>query len=297
VLDELTSDTEPFFMKHSMGQMLPVKQGEMPIITIHPYAENKTQLVVELRKCLKNGNYTPDELLKTLTISLEQGRNDIRLDFNVWIEEDTYAFLIFRKNEAVSFCYSNKRITGVLSIFNLVNEAVSNFGQQQPPDDIGMESFEFWCPQRRPAGLNIAMKITPGINSFEVENVRNGLQRPTKRPNAFVADFADVDPEIVISWNKEQHVKRIELSFDTDFDHPMESVLLTHPESVMPFCVTSFQILNTDGSILYEGRDNYQTRTTVILPAPINTSMLKIKLKHPGENVPASLMEVRIYEN
>jgi hypothetical protein len=297
VLDELTSDTEPFFMKHSMGQMLPVKQGEMPIITIHPYAENKTQLVVELRKCLKNGNYTPDELLKTLTISLEQGRNDIRLDFNVWIEEDTYAFLIFRKNEAVSFCYSNKRITGVLSVFNLVNEAVSNFGQQQPPDDIGMESFEFWCPQRRPAGLNIAMKITPGINSFEVENVRNGLQRPTKRPNAFVADFADVDPEIVISWNKEQHVKRIELSFDTDFDHPMESVLLTHPESVMPFCVTSFQILNTDGSILYEGRDNYQTRTTVILPAPINTSMLKIKLKHPGENVPASLMEVRIYEN
>ncbi|WP_183557876.1 FAD-dependent oxidoreductase [Mucilaginibacter sp. SP1R1] len=295
VLNELIEDTGPFLMKHSIGQMLPVKAGKMPVISLHPYAKEKTQLVIELRRCLKNGSYTPDELLKTLTLSLEQGRNNIRLDFDILIKEDTYAFIIFRKNEKVSFSYSHKRITGVLSVFNLVNEAVSNFGQQQPPEDIGMESFEFWCPQRRPSGLNIAMKIEPGICSFDVEHVRNGVQRPTIKPNAFVADFNDVSPEIEISWQKEQKISRVELSFDTDFDHPMESVLLTHPESVMPFCVKSFMILNNDGTVIYEENNNYQTRVTVTFPEPVHTTMLKIKLKHPGENVPASLMEVRIY--
>jgi len=32
-------------------------------------------------------------------------------------------------------------------------------------------------------------------------------------------------------------INRIILNFDTDFDHPMESVQMGHPENRVPFCV------------------------------------------------------------
>jgi hypothetical protein len=43
-------------------------------------------------------------------------------------------------------------MTGILSLFNTVNKAVSNFGRQNAPDDIGVDSFEFWVPN---AGLPV----------------------------------------------------------------------------------------------------------------------------------------------
>ena len=49
--------------------------------------------------------------------------------------------------------YTQERITGILSVFNTVNEAVSNFGKQTPPEDIGIEEFEFWCPEAETRGI------------------------------------------------------------------------------------------------------------------------------------------------
>ena len=39
-------------------------------------------------------------------------------------------------------------------------------------------------------------------------------------------------------------------TFDTDFDHPMESVLMGHPERDMPFCIKRYRI-TADGRALY----------------------------------------------
>ncbi|MBE7178859.1 MAG: hypothetical protein INR69_20830 [Mucilaginibacter polytrichastri] len=220
----------------------------------------------------------------------------MNLRFDSAFDKDGYAFLIFRKNEKVSFRFSDMRVTGLLSVFNSINEAVSNFGRQDPPAEVGMDAFEFWCPQRRPAGKNIAMKFDPPLADFAVENLRNGVQRPVDRPNAWVADFADKNPQVEISWDAPKTIARLELSFDTDFDHPMESVLMTHPESAMPFCVQNFRVLDGDGKTLHTTTGNYQTRKTILFPEPVNTAKLIIQLDHPAANVPAALFEARVYE-
>lgn len=71
----------------------------------------------------------------------------------------SYAFLVIQKNEKVRLHYSDQRVTGILSVFNTVNLAVSNYGKQVPPTDIGVETFEFWVPKRRPNGQNLALKF------------------------------------------------------------------------------------------------------------------------------------------
>lgn len=97
------------------------------------------------------------------------------------LESLGYAFLVIQKNEKVKIHYSDQRITGVLSVFNTINKAVSNYGKQEPIEDIGVDTFEFWCPQRRPAGKNLALKVEPALGAFQAENVRNGFQRPTSQ--------------------------------------------------------------------------------------------------------------------
>ncbi len=295
VITELREDTEPKPMVYSVAQMLPVQAGKFPSIIVHPYASEVTSLEVELRISNNPSSHTPDVTLATQTLSLQPGRNCVNLNFDVTITEPTYAFLIFRKNEQVSFRYSKDRITGILSVFNLVNAAVSNFGKQEPTEDIGVETFEFWCPQRRPEGLNLAFKVEEGIRAFQVENLRNGLQRPTNQPNAYVADLQDSSPEVSITWNEPRQIRTLELCFDTDFDHPMENVLMTHPEYQMPFCVQKFKVLTGSGQVCFQETSNHQTLRTIHLDTPIHTNQIKIQIEHPSGNVPAALMEIRAY--
>lgn len=296
VLTELTEDTEPRPMVYSVAQLLPVAAGRFPALIVHPYAAEATTLEVELRLSSRPENHTPDVVVATQSLALQPGRNCMKLEFDVTINEPTYAFLVFRKNEQVAFRYSNTRITGVLSVFNLVNAAVSNYGKQEPTEDIGVDAFEFWCPQRRPEGLNLALKLEEGLNAFGVENLRNGLQRPTSHPNAYVADLTDPKPGVTLRWNEKQRIRRIELAFDADFDHPMENVLMTHPESIMPFCVQRFQILDENGNVLAQEQANHQTLRTITFDKSITARQLTIQLEHPSATVPAALMEVRVYK-
>ena len=102
-------------------------------------------------------------------------------------------------------------------------------------------------------------------------------------------------PVIRLAWDKPQTIARIELSFDTDFDHPMESVLMGHPERVMPFCVQQFEIRDDAGRVIAACHDNHQTRRTVRFEPPVKTDCLEIHLTAPSKLVPAALFEVRCY--
>src|SRR5699024_3004671 len=114
------------------------------------------------------------------------------------------------------------------SVFNGKNKAVSNHGYQDAPRDSGVESFEFWCPRRRPKGQNIAMESSPALEPYDPVFLKNGYTRPYIRTNAWEADPDDKTPEIILKWDSPKIVSSITLFFDTDFDHPMESSLWGH---------------------------------------------------------------------
>ncbi|MBA4053629.1 MAG: FAD-binding dehydrogenase [Marivirga sp.] len=284
-------------LEYSSAQMLPLQNGKVPLLIIHAQSEQDTTLRIALQVSSKPDNYTPDVLLEEKDVRIIPGRNCIHLSFESTIVNAQYAFLVVRKNPFVKLHYSPKRITGILSVFNQVNEAVSNFGIQTPGDDIGIDTFEFWCPQRRPEGHNIAMKIEPPLTCFNVENIRNGISRPTRQPNAWVADLTDVKPWIKLEWSEQKTVSTIVLKFDTDFDHPMESVLMGHPENIMPFCVRNYKVYDDKHNLVYQQKDNHQTNNTIIFPEPIRTKLLTIELEHPSAGVSAAVFEVLCYED
>jgi len=294
-LTELPGNGNWFPLSISAAQMIPLKKGEIDEIIIPVACISETVLEVELRVSSKCNNHTPDTVLETWKFPLKAGTHWIPLLSNIRVTETCYGFLIFKQNNAVSIQQSDGRISGLLSVFNTENKAVSNNGKQTPPQNIGMESFEFWVPKRRPEGQNFALKFPKGLSAFSAEHVRNGIARPTNAPNAWVAEQNDGKPTLTLQWESVKAISTIILSFDADFDHPMESALMIHPENIMPFCVRNYQIYKGDGTLLYEKNGNHQTLNTISFDNPVYTDCLKIALQHPSSKVPAALFEIKCY--
>jgi len=291
--DEIALQWKPLVI--SAAQLLPIPAGICPTFKICVRAHHATSLVVELRKAEKIGNFTPDILLATKYLSLEKGEQTIALTFDLNLAKSEYVFLIFRSNQNIELPYTEQRATGIVAVFNGENKAVSNFGKQIPPANKGVDEFEFWCPERRPNGQNMLLKLDEPIAVFNIDYLKNGVDRPTVSSNAWVANPIDKEPTITLTWNKKQQISRLDLFFDTDFDHPMESVLMTHPESRMPFCVQQYEILDDQGELVYRKQDNYQTINSISFERPLFTEKLTIKLKHPSQRVPAALFAIRCY--
>jgi hypothetical protein len=281
----------------AVAQMLPISAGPMPGVSFHAYAGQPTTLEVELRVSSKAGNYTPDVTLATVSRTLVAGKNCVDLAFDVTLPKTAYAFVVFRKNPLVKVPFSSQRITGVLSVFNQINEAVSNYGKQEPPDDIGIDAFEFWCPQRRPAGQNVALRLSQPLTCFGVENIKNGIARPVDAPNAWVADRKDTHPTLTLTWDQPRTIRTVVLKFDTDFDHPMETVLMGHPENVMPFCVRQYTLRDERGTVVYQCEANYQTQNVIRFNEPVTTRSLTLTVAHPSAAAPAAVFEILCYKN
>ncbi|WEK37695.1 MAG: FAD-dependent oxidoreductase [Candidatus Pseudobacter hemicellulosilyticus] len=296
VLDELAeSKTLILPIQESVAQMVPLSAGKPGAFIFHATAEEDTQLEVEFRISSSAENHTPDCTLERVILPIHPGRNCLRLDFGALMPYTSYAFVTFLRNSKVQLHFSEQRVTGILSVFNTVNKAVSNFGKQTPDPEIGFDEFEFWTPKRRPNGHNIAFRYPEGLHVFGAANVANGIDRPVAAPNAWVADLNDPAPQLSISWDQPQSIKKIDLLFDTDYDHPMESVLMGHPEAVMPFCVRNYVVKDEQGRVLARATDNYQTLNQLVFAEPVTTRTLVIEVSHPSAQTPAAILSVRAY--
>lgn len=277
------------------AQMLPVKKGKLPVFNVFLETQIETELTVDVRVSSIKDNHTPDIILETKQFIIKQDQKSVEIIFDSYVEEDTYAFLTFHQNPDINLFCSDHRITGVLSVFNYINKAVSNYGKQTPTEDIGVHEFEFWCPERRPNGHNLAMTINPALTCFNESNLSNGTDRPTSQPNAWVASLDDKNPSLEIRWDKPQEIKTIKLFFDTDFDHPMETVLMSHPENEMPFCIRDYELYDDKNKLIFKNSGNHQSVNIITLPEIITTTKLIVKIKNLKFNVPASLFAIRCY--
>lgn len=293
VLNVLPPNGEWKTLIHSVAQMLPVRRGEMPSVTLAMRADGATSLRVELRVSSKPFNHTPDRTLEVQELALQAGEQERQLDFAAQIPTDCYAFVCFMKNEQVALQSSDTIISGVLAVFNKRLPAVSNWGRQQPQTDIGVESFEFWCPERRKKAYNIAMRIAPGLTCFGPENLRSLPYRPVAQPNAWVAALSDRRPMLTFTWEKEQHISAVTLLADVDYDHPMESVQWGHAENRMPQCVDRIEIV-VNGHARFTVTDNYQALVNVSFgPQGVVARQLEIRLSNMSSNAAVALMGIQ----
>ena len=282
-------------LSSSWGQMLPLPAGPVPRLTFWFRAAEPASLTIELRASDRPDNYTPDRLLETRTIELQPGDQPVQLDFQAVIDQPRYVFVCFRRCQGVAIRASLARLSGVLSITNQENALVSNFGRQVPSGDIGVEEFEFWTPQRRPAGHNLAVAIEPAVDLFQPENVANGLDRPTSQPNAWVADPADPQPVLTLTWDAPQTVRTIQLALDADFDNPLECFLIHQPETTMPFCLADFRIVADGDRVVAVVENHYQTLYTLTLAEPLVTRSLRLECLRTQGGTPAAVFGLRCY--
>ena len=278
----------------SAAQLLPLKANQNYRFTIEVNATQHTTLMVQLRTAIKTTNYTPEVIIDQKKIELKKGIQYIDVSFDKTLNESAYGFIVFLANDCVSVKESDQRISGLVSVFNGVNEKVSNKGIQQPPDGIGVDTFEFWTPKRRPQGKNLALGIYPPIEAFATDNIGNGFVRPWKTANAWVASVNDEKPTIEVHWDNEIEIQKICLFFDTDYDHAMETVQFGHPEDIVPFCVQHYSITTIEGKHIKEKHGNYQTVNTHTFSEAVKTKGLLIEFERPSENVPAAIYEILI---
>jgi hypothetical protein len=275
-------------LTQSWAQLLPVDKGTVPAVSFTVDVTAPTTLHLELRTSDRSDNHTPDVVLDTLDLRLVAGQQQhITARFQAQIDEPCYVFYCLMHNEHVAVRTSEQRVTGLLSVVHRRS--------QVPPEDIGVEQFEFWVPLRRPDGRNFAITISPPVRLFAPENVRNGVDRPTAGPNAWVAAMNDPQPTLTLCWQEPQTIARLDLAFDTDFDHAMESVLMGHPEHAIPFCVSHYRVCNAAEQMIAEKSDNHQTRNTLRFDPPIVTDRLSIHALATHGATPPAIFGVRCY--
>lgn len=225
----------------------------------------------------------------------ELAESEIDLQFDAELETDCYAFVCLQANAALEVYESEQLVTGVTTVVHRQNDKVAKGSGQSPPDASGIDAFEFWPAERRPQGRNLAARVEIDPATFAAENAINGCARPTNCPNAWVASPEDPLPTLRLRWDEPQLIQTIELVFDPDWDHPLENIVMQHPERVMPTVVKSFRILGPDQEVLVSCRDNHSAMVTSQLKSPITADRLYVELDPPSEEVPVSLYEVRCY--
>jgi hypothetical protein len=221
-------------------------------------------------------------------------RREIAVDFGVTLDRPCYAYVAAMANPSVRWLTSDVRVTGIVSVRHKGNDRVAEGATQTPPGDIGVDSFEFWCPERRPNGRTLAMKFSPALAGFDAANLRTGPDRPTSSANAWVASLDDAKPWVELTWPEPKRVGRVVVTCDADYDHPMESVLMGHPEREMPCCVPGIRLLDESGNVLGEIVDNHQTLVRFAFPAK-ELRTLRIELTRRSEQAPGSLFRVQAF--
>lgn len=219
----------------------------------------------------------------------------VSLQFDATLPTDKYVFVILRENPQVEVFESRQLVTGVTTVTHRQNAKVAKASKQTPPPGSGIDEFEFWIPERRPRGCNLAITVDLPEKTFAAVNAVNGFQRPTDRSNAWVASIDDPRPSLLLRWDEPQSIGTIVLVFDPDWDHPMENIIMQHEEREMPTTVRQFRVTAQDGRVLHECSDNHQTQVTLDIPSGVRTNELCIELDHPSELVPASLFEVQCF--
>lgn len=279
------------------AMLLPVAAGRVPRMTLLVDARAQTEIEIQLRGSEREGNFTPDTTLAVIRACVPAGTGKpVTVDFGLSLDRAQYLFLCVMPAEGVRLALSDKRLTGFLALRHGANKKVAKEAVQSPGCDTGVDSFEFWIPERRPGGHNFAIAFEPPLAAFAPCNVLTGPSRPTMATNAWAASFDDPRPSLTLAWDTPQTVGRIEVLFDTDFDHAMESVQWGHPERAMPFCVRHYRILDAGGAVIAECSDNHQTRNTVVLSQPVQTNRITVECLASHGPCPAAIFQVRCYE-
>ncbi len=295
-LREFPADGEWHKLDKPWAQMVPLPAGPVPAMTVHVRAKSDTALRTAFATSTNIDNYLPDNFVAESKHSLSAGvEQDLAISCSTPLAQAQYGYYILFANDDLEFRCTKQRVTGLLATYNHAQSRQLPATRKASTHDLGVENFELWSPVRRPEGQNFSFRLSAPVKSFGVAQITNGLYRPTKTANAWVAELTDPNPSVMLTWEAPQEISRVVLDFDPDWDHPMESVIRWHHERAMPFTVCDFQIETPDGEVLKKVEGNFQARCELRLPEPISTSGLTLRILSMNGACPAAVFGIGVY--
>lgn len=282
----------------STAQLLPLDAATPYTFIFEVEALADTTLEIQLKVPSAKNHFTPDVTLQAEAYTLKSGNHKIEFICKTPLDEKQYVLVCLMKNEQIKVRVSDERCSAIMTVYNRINKAVSNYGNQEPPAGIGIDSFQFWTPERRPGGKNLAFSIHPTLNIFEPKNLVNGQVRPLPpgKTNVWVAGKKEQASTVELKWEQEVSIQQVRIFFDADYDHALESTLMEHPESTIPFIISDYSIGDGNGNMLKKVAGNYQAINTIRFDQPVRTNKLTFHFTRNNEHIPVSVFNIAVYE-
>ena len=210
----------------------------------------------------------------------EQGEQWVSLSFPQQAQPCFY-LLVFRANTDLKIVTSEEQLTGILG---------------GHPDQA-----EHWYPCFRADTRDV----------YGPENLINGYSRPWCGPNVWISAQDDKRPEFTLSWEQEQTVGTVELTFNPDLSLELNSSRAASwskhhkfaPRTTMPpQLVKNFQILGrtatgTEFTLLAERTENWRRKVAVKLPEPAQIQELKVVILSTYGAKSSEVFEIRVYKS
>lgn len=277
-----------------MGLLMPGSGGIVPF-TIPVRADEKTTLHVELRCSERENNFTPNRVLAGCDIEVEAGEQYVSVPLRAE-PRNGFVLIALSRNGHIQVGMSDYYLPAVTTLYNNQNPAVSNYGKQEPPAGSGVDSFEFWCPKRRPDSLNMAICFSQPVAIYGLAQMQTPWYRPYGSANCWVADTDEQKPALTVTFGEPKSITRLRLFFDTDYDQALEPIQMVHYDTVSSLCVQEFAIYDDQHRCLYQATRNHSSCCTIDFDAAVTTQQLTIQLTRPSAHVPAVLYGLLINE-
>ncbi|WP_375752842.1 FAD-dependent oxidoreductase [Vibrio sp. HN007] len=277
----------------SYAQLIPLYKQQKTVMTVPVKVTSPTELRVEIRKAEKPENHTPETLVEWHSFLLTEEDTEVAIPLNQGCSEQ-YLFVCFMQNPQIQVALSDVMLTGLVTVKQGGLAKVSTTSRQEAPEGLGVDSFDFWVPERRPEGKNLAFEMTAPLFKYAKDNLTSGATRPTSMPNAWAADLNDKAPIITLDWPEGEGIQATTLTLflDCDYDHPLESVQYHHNDRVMPHLVHQCEVV-CDGSVITNVKNNHQGVISVSLPEGRVINQLAIKLTN-SQGQPVSVLGIRV---
>ena len=167
-LAELPDSGAAVSLDQSRGQLLPLAAGPVPQFQLIFDADRPATVRAELRIGQRPDDYTCDIVLAATEIELGAGTGQpVKIDFDAELDQPGYAQLSLLACDGVAVHVSDQLLTGTVGLRHKAT--------QEEDAAIGRPWIEFWTPERRPAGRNLALRLDPGAGEPRCQQCQHRL--------------------------------------------------------------------------------------------------------------------------
>ncbi|MCW8130963.1 MAG: hypothetical protein KIS92_11475 [Planctomycetota bacterium] len=216
------------------------------------------------------------------------GTQWVRVPVNAKIDENDWCLLELKKNPAVQWHASAKRLVGLKTAIG--NDETKGKNWSNRHSRFGFQRGE----------QNLCVRLPQDPQVYGAANVLNGWPRPFKGANLWVSkETTFAEPEwLEVTFAKPAALRELQFLFDADLDRHLTNTWVRAPHAVEPDLVKDYDVeVRVKGAWtkVAEVRDNHQRRRVHELAQPVEAEAVRLTVRATNGTPRAQVYEVRAY--